>query len=558
MLVPDTGNLSQSGARGAAEAARRFLDRLTPADRVALVTIPVGPRVDFTSDHAKLREALATVKGGGLDRLRGLRYVSLAEAFAFKSRSDRRLWSAAINRECDRARTELDIVGCTGDLETEANQIYYAAMGSTSASVGALRGLMRGLARIEGPKTVVLISQGLVTGGSMGQLGADREMAPVADEAAAARVTLYTILIDNAFLEQIHASERWAPATQTQDQRLLADGLEAVTGYAGGQLYRVMVLADPGFDRIASETSGSWLLSIEPEAGDRDGKPHSLRVKVARDKLRVRSRPQFVAGPAVAPLTTQQLARRALDQPIATAGIPIAVTAYVLGDREGTEPELVVAAELQIDPTTPGLELVWRALDEAGRVVGGEVVQGPLNGLTSAAGLRSAYYSTSLSVKPGTYTLSLAVVDGTRRVGSVEHRVLARFHPAGDVVLSDLMLAEPGRRAGSKQALNVDGTVVGRTLRAYLEIRAAGGPGVLAPVVRFEVAPAPSGGTEAPARLLRDAQVRAEVAEGRWSAEASLDLEALPPGEYIVRALALRDGTAAGSVTRPLRLAPRP
>jgi hypothetical protein len=135
--------------------------------------------------------------------------------------------------------------------------------------------------------------------------------------------------------------------------------------------------------------------------------------------------------------------------------------------------------------------------------------------------------------------------------------VLARFHEAGDLLLSDLMLAEPARRAGSKQALNVDGTVVGRSLRGYLELRAAGDPGVLPPTVRFEVTPA-SGGTDGPPLLLQEAEVQAETTEGRWSAEASLDLEALPPGEYVVRALALRDGAAVGSVTRPLRLLPRP
>ncbi len=557
-LVPDVGNLSAAGARGAAEAARRFLDRLTSADRVALVTIPVGPRVDFTSDHAKLREALGKVTGGNLDRLRGMRYVSLAEAFAFKSRGDQRLWNSAVGRECYGARTEQERVACRAEMENEAIQIHYTAKATTATSVGALRGLMRALARVEGPKTVVLLSQGLVTGGSMGQLGADRELAPVADDAAGARVTLYTILIDNAFLEQIQASERWQPATQTQDRRLLADGLEAVTGYAGGQLHRVMVLADPGFDRIASETSGSWLLSIEPEAGDRDGKPHALRVKVARDSLTVRSRPQFVAGAATPPASPRELARRALDAPISAAGIPIAITTYVLGDRGGSDPELVVAAELEVEPTTPGLELVWRVLDDAGQVVGGEVAQGQLNSVQAASGRRCAYYSASLPVKPGPHTVSLAAADAGGRVGSVQHRVLARFHPAGALALSDLMIAEPSRRAGQRVALNVNGTLAGRTLTAYLEVRATEPLAGAAPAVRFEVVSLTPGETEAPPVVVREAEVRAESVDGRWNAEASLDLEALPAGDYLVRALAYNQGQAAGSVTRPLRLSPRP
>jgi len=45
-------------------AAGRFLDRLAPGDRVGLANIPRGgPNVEFTSDLARVRQALGRVVG---------------------------------------------------------------------------------------------------------------------------------------------------------------------------------------------------------------------------------------------------------------------------------------------------------------------------------------------------------------------------------------------------------------------------------------------------------------------------------------------------------------
>ena len=44
--------------------ALKFVDRLQPNDRIALVAVPApGELVDFTIDHAKVREAMLRVTG---------------------------------------------------------------------------------------------------------------------------------------------------------------------------------------------------------------------------------------------------------------------------------------------------------------------------------------------------------------------------------------------------------------------------------------------------------------------------------------------------------------
>ncbi|MEK9661386.1 MAG: hypothetical protein VW644_06580, partial [Alphaproteobacteria bacterium] len=52
---------------GLRDAARRLLAGLTPADRVALVTVPFGGlAVDLTADHARVLQALGSLTAKGL------------------------------------------------------------------------------------------------------------------------------------------------------------------------------------------------------------------------------------------------------------------------------------------------------------------------------------------------------------------------------------------------------------------------------------------------------------------------------------------------------------
>ena len=80
VLVFDVGFMTSGGGRAAAEAAERFVARLGPQDRVALVTLPTGPKVDFTTDHSRVAEAVRNVRGGRWF-MKGPYNLSLAEAF---------------------------------------------------------------------------------------------------------------------------------------------------------------------------------------------------------------------------------------------------------------------------------------------------------------------------------------------------------------------------------------------------------------------------------------------------------------------------------------------
>lgn len=63
VFVVDQGSLETGVARNAAQAAARFVDRLTFADRSALVMLPVGSNIDLTWNHQRVRDGLQRVVG---------------------------------------------------------------------------------------------------------------------------------------------------------------------------------------------------------------------------------------------------------------------------------------------------------------------------------------------------------------------------------------------------------------------------------------------------------------------------------------------------------------
>jgi hypothetical protein len=54
-------------------------------------------------------------------------------------------------------------------------------------------------------------------------------------------------------------------------------------------------VGDAGFTRLARELSAWYVLGVESEPADRDGKPHTLKVAVpGRKGLAIRARQQFL------------------------------------------------------------------------------------------------------------------------------------------------------------------------------------------------------------------------------------------------------------------------
>ena len=98
VFVVDQNTLDQGEVRQVASAASRFFDRLTPANRSALVLMPVGSGIPFTADHARVHQALLRASGlvgTAID----LRSLGLEEVRAIAAGDFRALQNVA-RREC--------------------------------------------------------------------------------------------------------------------------------------------------------------------------------------------------------------------------------------------------------------------------------------------------------------------------------------------------------------------------------------------------------------------------------------------------------------------------
>src|SRR5205807_196817 len=93
---------------------------------------------------------------------------------------------------------------------------------------------------------------------------------------------------------------------------LLRSANPAMPRSPDGALFNLTGTGSGVFDRLSAELSGYYLLGVEAEASDRNGKPHPIRVDVARNNVNIRAHRMMIAGggtdtAAAAARTPQQI-----------------------------------------------------------------------------------------------------------------------------------------------------------------------------------------------------------------------------------------------------------
>ena len=265
LLLVDQGNIRFGSARPLMQNALKFVDRMQPNDRLALVAVPApGELVDFTTDHAKVREAMLRVTGRYTAPARRFN-ISLTEAYAIY----RQIGLAAhlAGDHCASAPVSWAPPTWSAASATSSrrpSEIVGDQRQQTDRSVAAMRAVLKSLGALEGPKSVILVSEGLVLEGLGG------EVDDLATVAADVRASLDVLLLD---VPTFDATQAQRPTTAREDRRLFEEGLEMLTGMARGTLYRVVADGEFAFRRIELALSGHYLLGVEPGPNDRDGAP---------------------------------------------------------------------------------------------------------------------------------------------------------------------------------------------------------------------------------------------------------------------------------------------
>jgi VWFA-related protein len=546
LLMIDQDNIRFGAGRQAIEAARRFIDQLQPSDRVGLLAFPTGPSVELTADHAKVRDELGKVVGREPTVSIG-KNIGLSEAFAIDNNNQQALQAAAA-RECAGLSGRL-MESCNGEVETDARMLARTTRQRTDLSLESIRRILVNLRGMDGPKTVVLISESLVTGGTVDALGESAsELSQIAAAAAAARVTIFGLRIDRPLVD----GSRQAPSpTAPEDQQMRQEGMDSLVSATRGTLFAVTASADAIFSRIALELSGHYLLGFEAEGDDRDSKPHHIDVRTTRPQGHLRSRREFVVPAGDASLTDEAALGRVLASPFPATGIPLRVATFVLRNPQNSQLRLIVAADVDVasDLTEPQRFAVALQVEDAQGKVRGRSFEHASLGPARVPGPLG--YEASVGLVPGEYTLRLAVRDRDGRTGSVDHKVDARLVTAAPLQVSDLMLADEDADKSGKWRPCVDARVTNE-LAAYLELYSADKDALTKTSVRFEVAE----DEQAAALLTGEARAVDAAQSGRRTVTGRVGLDLLPPGTYVARALVVEGDRTLGRVVRPFVVSP--
>ncbi len=540
-LVIDQPNIPFGDIRPLRDAMNAFVDRLTPADRLAVIGLgQPGVATSFLGDKAQIKEAIGRIPGQRMTPGAGTSHdVSVSAALAI-SDGDESTLELMASRDCPGTARQRAI--CREEIRGDAASLAEQTKQAGNLTLGGLRELMTSLKAIDGPKTLIFVSQGFFV--DRGRGDDTGRVTDLANLAAAARTTIYALRMEDS----IDLSRSRVQPTNAEDVLAQRYGLETLTTAAGGTLLNLSGTGAAVFDRLTTELSGYYLIGVDADARDRDGKPHPVRVDVSRPNVTLRVRRTMLAGTdASTPASgrsPQQIVTAALSSPLPASGLPIRAAAFSFRGLEPSKIRLLIHAEIGTGYTAPQrLPIAYYVFDKNGKSIDGQVTDARLapeaNGVPS-----SLVFTGGASVDPGDYVVKIAVADGDR-LGSIDLPVRAALLDLGRVKLTELLAGGPSSSVNLLRP-TVGARVSYGTIHGYLE---AYGPDAATLGVRFEIAADDRG----PAILSSDVRGMI-VGDERVIFTQTMLVSALPPGAYRLRALIAQGGALVTTLGRSFEI----
>ena len=537
IIAVDQVNIRPGSLRPVLDAAARFLDILSPLDQVAFVAYPEpGPRVNFTSDKLRLRRAMQGLVGQQPRTRAGSYNIGVSEAIAIEERRDQIILAAVMTREC-RSTDPRQLAQCERDITSESSQIARNSREDAELSLRGLQQLLEQLSFVEGPKSLILISEGLATSET-------NDLRHLVRLAGAARTAINVLSVD---LRRGDVTIAEQPPTEAEDRRILMQGLEAIAAMSRGSLYHIAGTGEPIFERLASETSAYYLLGVEQRPSDSIGDRHRIDVEVRRNDVTIRSRQAFVLSPSsTARRRPEENLRDALSSPFAISGLPLRVTTFAQQEPGTEKVRLMVAAQIGEAGAKPGnFTLGYLVIDDQNKIAASFGDQIPLTP-GSGSPNEPLKFVGGVLVEPGIYSLRFGVVDAEGRRGSIVRDVSAWKMAGESFALGDLIVGG-APTTGQGLTVQVEPYVQTEGVAAYLELYSTSDQSWAGTTVTFEVADDADSPPLAtlPGSVVPGKQPTWRVASGVINAKM------LPAGRYVARAKIARDGQQVGVLARP-------
>jgi VWFA-related protein len=517
VIVLDENSLPED-SRPLINGLSDYIKNLGPDDRTALVALPrPGVWMDFTSDAGELRGVL----------LRSSTRVTndIAPALPIQTTNvngDGTVTAAFGSVQADRGETAAALLPANSSLDPNRDLIY------------ALDELAKRLRTVEGPKTMILVSSKLPD-----SIGLDDYRA-FAQSAAEAHLTVY--VLKPPIFNASASGDTSALEPQFQPQ----NPLDFLAGMTGGVVLNAIGTARGVLDRIARETSATYVIGVEPPPGAPRNKPLAVTVKVNRPGFTTRS-PKQVAMAAAGSKRLVRPPKEALGSllhdPRLATDLPLRVTSYTAQGVDFDRVKTLIVAELD----SPGNEAVWGF-----EVHDGQRVISDAFDKVSFKALAGEPVVTSASLPPGRYTMRFGMVDDEGRRASVERSLSLGLHlaTAGGLEFSDVF-AGVATGGHFKPRITVDlssGEVI-----ALLEVYGAGKDAFDNVAVEFALH-----GEDGANRAATRARVQPAANSGvpKGIAQGALQLGHAGPGRYTVTAALLVNGKPAGFTKRELVVGP--
>jgi hypothetical protein len=334
----------------------------------------------------------------------------------------------------------------------------------------------------------------------------------------------------NASVYVVHLTDVTASPLPRQSLEL---GVETLAGALGAEVIRAAEPSAASMARIATATSAYYLAGFEPEANDRAGVPLRIDLRSRRADVTIRARSEIPGPPkgtaAGATPTPDAMIR------VATSYRDLHLRAAGFASRAESDDKvrLVVLFEPE-DPATKVTAASIGLYDAKGRLT---------RWTAESADLASRPIVAGILVPPGTYRMRVAASSGAT-AGTVDTEVRAELADAGAITTSALLLGVSGPN-GFLPRMQFSGSDAGAF--GYVELYRVPKNAVVE--VSLELA----ANADGPALAEHDVPLTPGPRDDVRIAFSGFAIDAMPPGDLVMRATISLNGKPVGRAVRTLR-----